>query len=512
MLFNSYPFLFLFLPIALAGFFLLALWQVRAAAVWLVMASLFFYGWWDVRFLAVLAPSVLFNYLAGRRLGALARAGRDRPRRWLLFAAVTANLALLGYFKYANFFVGSVTALLGGGQSPFNIVLPLGISFFTFTQIAFLVDAARGEVDEFDFVHYSLFVTYFPHLIAGPILHHREMMPQFRSPSKYIPTAENFAAAVAYLSLGLAKKCLIADSFAPDASFVFQSAHHGDAIGAVTAWRGAIAYTLQLYFDFSGYCDMGMGVSRMFGMRMPFNFNSPYQAVGIIDFWRRWHMTLSRFLRDYLYFPLGGNRRGPRRRYVNLMVTMLLGGLWHGANWTFVLWGGLHGLYLIVNHSWQAMRPAAALSRVPSVIRIGVSVAVTFSAVVVAWVVFRAPDAATAGRLLAAMAGANGLHPVNAVSIPVSLTGGFEHFNLSPKWGRLFDMLFYATTLAIVFALPNTQQLIEGNWLGTGGSPAPAQRSRLWRSDLAWGVAIGAIGVMAIMSFTRTSEFLYFQF
>jgi alginate O-acetyltransferase complex protein AlgI len=512
MLFNSYPFLLMFLPIALAGFYLIARWRARAAAAWLVAASLFFYGWWDVRFLALLVPSIVVNYLAGRSLGRFAAAGLDRPKRWLLAGVIAGNLLVLGYFKYVNFFMASANAVFAGHLGPLDVILPLGISFFTFTQIAFLVDASRGEVRRFDFTHYSLFVTWFPHLIAGPILHHGEMMPQFRSSPIYRPSAENFAVGLAYLTFGLAKKCLIADHFAPDAAVAFAAAHQGAAIGALAAWQGALAYTLQLYFDFSGYCDMAVGLSRMFGIRLPFNFNSPYQAVGIIDFWRRWHMTLSRFLRDYLYIPLGGNRRGPARRYLNLAITMLLGGLWHGANWTFVVWGGLHGLYLMINHGWRAARPAGALARVPLALRARVSAALTFAAVLAAWVVFRASDLTSAGHLFAAMAGMQGFDPANGVAMPSPMAGWLDVLGLSPGSARRLDLLRYAAALAVVFALPNTQQIIEGHGIAGDGALAGPLLRIAWRGNFAWGAALGLAGAAALVTFTRVSEFLYFQF
>lgn len=512
MLFNSYPFLLMFLPVTLAGFFALACWRARAAAMWLIAASLFFYGWWDVRFLGLLVPSVLVNYNAGRALGRLAAAGRERQKRRLLAAVIAANLLALGYFKYADFFLTSVNSAFGGHVGLLHVILPIGISFFTFTQIAFLVDAARGEVSAFDIVHYGLFVTWFPHLIAGPILHHGEMMPQFRAASTYAPSGENFAIGLSYLAIGLAKKCLIADFFAPDAAIAFGAAHQSATIGAVAAWQGALAYTLQLYFDFSGYCDMAVGLSRMFGIRLPFNFNSPYQAVGIIDFWRRWHMTLSRFLRDYLYIPLGGNRHGSARRYLNLSITMLLGGLWHGASWTFVVWGGLHGVYLIVNHGWRALRPADALARLPLALRATLSAAITFLAVTLAWVVFRAPDLATAGRLMAAMTGAYGFAPAGGPAMPSPLAGWSDVLGLSGGSARLLDLLRFAVALAAVFALPNTQQIIEGAVAGAGKAAAWPRVRVAWRSNLAWGAALGLLGATALVMFTRVSEFLYFQF
>lgn len=356
MLFNSYTFLFLFLPVTLLVFFRLGKYSHPLAGLWLFVASLFFYAWWNPAYVGLLLASIAFNYAVGRALVKEQSSGRAKVKKSVLIFGLVTDLGLLAYFKYANFFVSSTDALLGQGWQLDPIILPLGISFFTFTQIAFLVDAYRGEIKEANFIHYGLFVTYFPHLIAGPVLHHKEMMPQFARATTYRLHWENFALGFTLFSIGLFKKVVLADGIAPFANALYSAASHGTVLTFLEAWAGALAYTFQLYFDFSGYTDMALGISCLFGVRLPVNFNSPYKAVNIIDFWRRWHMTLSRFLRDYLYFPLGGNRKGPVRRYMNLIATMLLGGLWHGAGWTFVLWGGLHGLYLVINHAWHGLR------------------------------------------------------------------------------------------------------------------------------------------------------------
>jgi len=389
-LFTTATFAFLYLPVVLAGFYLLGRWSQGWAAAWLFAASVFFYGWWIPEFTLLLLGSIVINFYSGQRLAASAIAGKA-SRAWLT-AGIVFNLGLLAYFKYANFFVDNFTALLGVHWRLGAVVLPIGISFYTFTQIAFLVDAWHGKVNETRPVHYGLFVTYFPHLVAGPVLHHAQMMPQFARAEVYRFDGANFAAGLTIFCVGLFKKVVLADGVAPYADAVFNPADHGLGPGQAEAWIGALAYTFQLYFDFSGYSDMAIGLSWMFNVRLPFNFDSPYKARSISDFWRRWHISLSTFLRDYLYLPLGGNRKGPRRRYVNLAITMVLGGLWHGASWSFVLWGALHGAYLMFNHGFRAMteslgwRGALDASRGFAVL----AWALTFLCVVVAWVFFRA--------------------------------------------------------------------------------------------------------------------------
>lgn len=515
MLFNSFAFLFGYLPIVLAGYFLLdrltssASWRL-APAVWLALASLFFYAWWDVRYLPLLLASICVNYGAGRLIGARAGAARKR----VLVAALVLNLSLLAYYKYANFFIDSVNAVAvaagaGAGSLPWSgldIILPIGISFFTFTQIAFLVDCYRGEVREYRFIHYVLFVSYFPHLIAGPVLHHRDMMPQFADPANAHPRAANFAIGLSIFTIGLAKKVLIADNLSPLAMPVFAA---GATPTLIEAWIGVLAYTFQLYFDFSGYSDMAIGLSRLFGVKLPLNFNSPYKAANIADFWRRWHMTLSRFLRDYLYIPLGGSHHGEAMRYRNLMLTMLLGGLWHGAGWTFVIWGGLHGLYLVLQQAWQRLFGAARAHWWPTLL--------TFLAVMLAWIFFRAPDVATAWDISGALVGANG------VSLPRGLAShaaSLAQWGLHPafdgiRWIELagpgLPVLLGAMLLA--FKAPNTQEIfflyepaIERIFQPTG------RWAFSWRPTRRWSVGFAALFVACIFGMNRVTEFLYFQF
>jgi alginate O-acetyltransferase complex protein AlgI len=481
MLFNSAAFIFLYLPIVLIGTFALARFRPGWIIGFLALASFAFYAGWDWRFLPLLLLSILGNYLIGLRIVASAR-GR---KGWLAFG-VTADLLVLGVFKYAAFFAATGATLLGRPAPELGIILPLGISFFTFTQIAFLVDAYRGETHSKRPDSYALFVSYFPHLIAGPILHHGEMIPQFERKGAFRFDWENIAVGLTIFAIGLFKKVVLADGIAVFAKPSFDAAAAGHDVTSAAAWLSALAYTLQLYFDFSGYSDMAIGLSRLLGVQLPLNFNSPYKAVSAIDFWRRWHMTLSRFLRDYLYFPLGGNRRGPARRYVNLMIVMLLGGLWHGAGWTFVIWGGLHGLYLCINHAWRAF---AGADRMPSVM----GRALTFLAVLIAWVVFRSADLGTAIRLWSAMLGITA-----AQAAPIVLEG----------W------LACLLLLGIAWFAPNTQQIMARYRPGLDtAAVAPARWS--WRPSLAAVVATGAVLAPALyfIVFTdRVSDFLYFQF
>jgi alginate O-acetyltransferase complex protein AlgI len=403
MLFNSPFFIFIFLPITLLGFYLIGgLGHYRIAMSWIVGASFFFYGWWNTTYTVLLLVSILFNYAASISL----IESRDKKT---LIAGVAVNLGLLGYFKYSNFFIDNINVLMGSDIVFDRVILPLAISFFTFQQITYLVDSYRGESKEYSFLHYCLFVTFFPQLIAGPIVHHREMLPQFAKDDLYRLKSENLVVGATIFIIGLFKKIVIADGVAAYASPVFETAELGMTLTFVEAWSGGLAYTFQLYFDFSGYSDMAIGIGRMFGIVLPVNFFSPYKATSIIEFWRRWHMTLSRFFRDYLYIPMGGNREGSIRSMLNVFVAMLLGGLWHGASWTFVIWGGLHGGCLIINHGFRSLRRSLGhdLSKT-NIFGQGISWILTFLFVAMAWVIFRADSVGGAQNILQAMIGVNG--------------------------------------------------------------------------------------------------------
>ena len=407
MLFNSQVFILLFLPATLAATYAAGAHR-RSRQLVLVFASLVFYAAWNWRYVPLLVGLTLLNWI----LAALH--GRDGRRVWLN-AAIALNLLVLGVCKYANFFAANLAFLAGDVHAPWRIVLPLGISFFVFQKISYLVDLRRGDRRHYGLLDFFEFVTFFPQLIAGPIVRHHEIIPQFARPLPAPDTAENLSRGLLLFTIGLAKKAGIADTIAVNPDALFAAAAAGHAPGLLAAWVAAVTYALQIYFDFSGYSDMAIGLARMFGLRFPFNFDAPYRACSLRDFWRRWHITLSRFLRDYVYIPLGGNRRGRRRELANLVVTMLLGGLWHGAAWTFVAWGGLHGVGLVVNH-----RVAARGWRVPRAAAWGL----TTVFVLASWVLFRAPDFGTAARMLAGMAGLNGtLEPVHVRNAVVVLIG-----------------------------------------------------------------------------------------
>jgi len=438
MLFNSYEFIFLFLPIVLIGFFLIGgKGHHRIAISWLVAASLFFYGWWNPAYLGLMLASIFFNYAIGISLVS------GKPSKPLLIFGIIANLGALGYFKYANFFVDNLNYIASTNFHLETIILPLAISFFTFQQITYLVDAYRGETREYNFLHYGLFVSFFPQLIAGPIVHHREMLPQFSNNSIYKPNHENLAIGFIFFFIGLFKKVVIADGLAIYASPIFIMVANGDAISFSQAWSGALAYTFQLYFDFSGYSDMAIGLARMFGVKLPLNFHSPYKAINIIDFWKRWHMTLSRFLRDYVYIPLGGNRKGKTRRYINLMIAMLVGGLWHGAAWTFVMWGALHGIYIVINHAWHGIRRKLGHNLDNStILGRGISWLLMFIAVVIGWVFFRSENFNSAILIIETMFGLS----------------GFDFPELGIEWNIWYFILL---SFLLVKLMPNTQQIMN---------------------------------------------------
>ena len=496
MLFSSFTFLFQFLPATVLAFAAARRHSPRAGIMVLAGASLFFYGAWRPVYLLLLLASVAVNFGLGLRME------DPRRRRAIGTFGVALNLAVLGYFKYTNFIFESLNTLTGAPLPFFNVVLPLGISFFTFQQIAYLVDVMRGVPVERDIVSYTLFVSFFPHLIAGPLVHHAEMIPQFKR-SRSGRSAVLAARGLSIFAAGLFKKVVIADNLAQFVSPVFA---HLDAGGGVTtpwAWLATLAYTLQIYFDFSGYSDMAIGLALLFGIRLPVNFRSPYQAISITEFWRRWHITLSRFLRDYLYIPLGGNRLGEQRRYLNLMLTMLLGGLWHGAGWNFLIWGGLHGVYLCINHLWRggAGKPAAGLTA-----RL-LGWAITFFAVVLAWVFFRARTLAGAWQMLAALFG------FEAGSSAFASPGILRVMDLPVLVGEQQLLLFGSGAVALALAaalfLPNVSRLF--GYREYRHAPERAAMLR-WRPTAAWALLSALAYAISLFGMWQRLEFLYFQF
>lgn len=482
MLFNSFEFLFLFLPGILAAYYLARRYVSHLAALFVLnVGSLLFYSWWDIGNLPLLVFSVVTNHLIAR---SMVRWG-TQP---FLALGIAFNLILLGFFKYADFFIRNVNALTPLDITPLEIGLPLAISFFTFQQISFLVDIARTRTTPGHLFSHMLFVSFFPHIIAGPIVQHHQIAAQFADKKRKDDIWDNLGVGLTIFAVGLAKKVLIAENIEPFASAVFAGAERGDAPGLIAAWTGAVAYSLQIYFDFSGYSDMALGLARCLGYRLPVNFNGPYKSASVVEFWRRWHITLSHFLRDHLYIPLGGNRRGEARRSLNLMTTMLLGGLWHGAAWTFVIWGGLHGLALMVNHYWARYGPKDWFTGRKRVI----AVLLTFIFTTVAWVFFRAESFSGAGAVLAGMAGLNGLGdgaPVEA-------------------------LLWVAFALAIVWSLPDTPEafshVIDDQTLKDAQiAPKPGPR---WRFGPATAAAAAGFLLLCVLNAWKTSEFIYYSF
>ena len=496
MLFSSFSFLFQFLPATILAFAAARRHSTRAGIMVLVAASLVFYGAWRPIYLLLFGSSVGINFLLGIAME------NPQARRAVGMCGVVLNLAVLGFFKYANFLLDSLRDVIGAPLPHLDVILPLGISFFTFQQIAYLVDVMRGAKVERDIVSFTLFVSFFPHLIAGPLVHHAEMIPQFKR-ERLGRSASLAAQGWAVFVAGLFKKVAIADNLAQFANPLFSHVDVGGSVPTEWAWLAILAYSLQIYFDFSGYSDMAIGLALMFGIRLPVNFRSPYKATSIIEFWRRWHITLSRFLRDYLYIPLGGNRFGVGRRYINLMLTMLLGGLWHGAGWTFLIWGGLHGVYLVVNHQWRDRKrkwPEGTAGQAFAWLS-------TFLAVVIAWVFFRAKTLVGAKQMLASLAGlkttgsaftSEGI--LRVMDLPV-LVG--EGWLLIIGWGSV------ALTLAIALILPNVAQTFRYREYRR----APESRSFLiWRPTLAWALLCAVALAVSLFGMWQRLEFLYFQF
>jgi len=487
MLFNSYEFIFLFLPITFFIYFYLSSKRlIVGAKAFLVFASLFFYSWWNIIYLPLILSSILFNFAIGVSLSKDNVLKNKLSKKTILTFAILCNLLLLGYFKYTDFFISNANIILNSNIDLLHIILPLGISFFTFTQIAYIVDAYRGEVKEIDYLNYSLFVTFFPHLLAGPILHHKEIMPQFNHPKSFVKNYKNIAVGIFLFSIGLFKKVVIADTFAVWATNGFDKA---EVLNLIEAWATSLSYTFQLYFDFSGYTDMAIGIALLFNIKFPINFNSPYKATNIQDFWRRWHITLSRFLKDYIYIPLGGNRKGETRTYLNLFFTFLIGGLWHGAGWTFIFWGFLHGAALVIHRAWQKL--GFKLNTV-------LAWFITFNFINISWIFFRAKDWDSAIKVLSSMFGFNDIVLPEKIAIKLNFLSNYGisfgevtmHIGDNNK-----SFIWILITFVLILFFRNSMEQMKS-----------------FSKNIKLVILTAFLLSVGILSLAKASEFLYFNF
>lgn len=528
MLFNSYVFIFAFLPVALLGFFLISRFNRNLGMFWLFCASLFFYGWWNPAFVILILVSIFVNY--GFFLW-LTRPDHRSPiiARCVLAAGILFNLGVLGYYKYTDFMIANLNHYTSSFFILQHIILPIGLSFYTFEQIACLVDSYHGDVKRGNLLEHCIFISFFPRLIAGPIVRYQEIIPQFKKHETYHLHYSNISIGLTIFFIGLFKKVVLADNIAVYANIVFEAAGKGVQLTLFEAWFGALAYTFQLYFDFSGYTDMAIGLARMFNIILPLNFYSPYKAKSIIEFWRCWHMTLSRFLRDYLYIPLGGNRKGEIRRYVNLMSTMLLGGLWHGAGWTFVLWGGVHGIYLIINQAWRHIGVKLGLK--PPVryqwLTDRFAQSLTFVGVVFAWVLFRAKSLSEAKAVFDGMIGGHISMPKLMMtklgslgdilaSKGIKFTGAFPNVVSQFPDGQITAIFIVAISFMIIWFLPNTSEFMSNykpvlNHHGVAETASFSLKLQ-WRPNLAWFLFIFIIAAYSLSDLDHVREFLYYQF
>lgn len=525
MLFNTHTFVFLYMPLVLFGFFLLGRINHVYAAGWLALASLFFYGYWNPAYIGLLMGSVACNYTFGLWIAKADVQQKTFRKKHLLLFSIAANLLLLAYYKYANFFLNNVNLVAGTHFSLGEIILPLGISFFTFTQIAFLIDTYQGKAKEYNFVHYTLFVTFFPHLIAGPVLHHKDMMPQFGHASTYRFSFENMAIGLTIFFIGLFKKVIIADSVAAYVGPIFSAPVTGIQLSPIEAWSGSLCYTMQLYFDFSGYSDMAIGLSRMFGIILPLNFHSPYKSTNIIDFWQRWHISLTNYIKEYLYTPItltftrmGFGKPAVIETLYSLVIPtisiFLILGLWHGANWNFILFGGMHGMLLVINHIWRKRR--FWKKKKYSFPERAVFWLITFLAVNLTFVMFRADSIGTAISIYKAAFGFNGfvlpdawLHKWGVIGHWLATHG----LNFGPTNGLIGDGAanwIWILTLIVLLA-PNTQQIMQ-HYKPALGVPAMTPTRLAWQPTIKAFVLVWLLGFIAIINLSKESVFLYFQF
>lgn len=524
MLFNSFIFVFLFLPVTLVVFYAAAQYGRRPAVAWLVVASIIFYGWWEPAFVILLLSSIMWNYLIG--LGIQSSKGSEKKQSLLLTMGITVNLIVLFYYKYLDFVFDRLEKIgINIDIDTSGIILPLGISFYTFTQIAYLIDCRADIARGRRLLDYFLFVTFFPHLIAGPILHHREMMPQFEDPSTYKFKLKNLLVGLVIFVIGLSKKVLIADPLSPVVGLGFDTVFK--QVSFFEAWSVVLAYSMQLYFDFSGYSDMAIGLACMFGIKFPANFNSPYKATSIIEFWQRWHMTLTRYLTLYLYNPIAlsiTRRRARRREAIGprgaatlegfiwmiafpTIVTMFLSGVWHGAGVNFIIFGILHAIYLTINHAWRVFRPAkeaGEATRWVRIARILASWLLMYLAVLVAQVFFRAPYFHNAVDILSAMAGLNGLS-ADLTGLDVNAVAALNTM-LAPE-----TQMKVGFAMLLALAAPNALELMAKYEPVLEKVSKEASEIRIELTPR-WGVAVGGVAALAVLSMAGATEFLYFQF
>lgn len=512
MLFNSIEFLFFFLPIVLIGFRLLQHFGNRTAVtVWLTLASFFFYAWWNPVYLVLLGLSIGVNY----SLGLYLNRSEGAAQKFVLALGVLFNLGLLAWFKYANFFIENIQSVANLGFNFSYIILPLAISFYTFQQITYLVDTSKKLTSPHGLLDYCLFVSFFPQLIAGPIVHHKEMFQQFSQIDQPGDLARDLSVGGTILVIGLFKKVVIADSFGLFATPLFSMAANGDPVHSFDVAVASLSYALQLYFDFSGYSDMAIGLACLFGIKLPVNFYSPFRAQNISDFWRMWHATLSRFLRDYVYTPLGGFLCSPRRQRFNLFMTMFAGGVWHGAGWTFVVYGLCHGIYVVIHQLWR-IKVSGPLELIGRPSYRAAAQLFTFVIIVLTLVVFRADSVNSALRLYKGLFDATGwilspaylteLQATNAYSISQMLLPGLSMASLVS--------VCIAVAIAVCWLLPSTYQLFARQEVAFDKPVAgrPAVIALEWKPSLAWSAATAVLFILCCLNLTQVSEFLYFQF
>lgn len=519
MLFNSPGFLFVFLPITLVVFYYVRqTFSNQLAYSFLGGASILFYGWWEPWYTVILLVSIMGNYAFHVLI--VGRHAKGLNTRWVLISGVMLNLSMLGWYKYFTFLLINSNEYLGTDYQVLTIVLPIGISFFTFQQIALLVDSSSPTMRRYSFSSYFVFISFFPQLIAGPIVRHDDLIPQFAN--KEPPITEYFTIGLSILIIGLFKKLVLADTLAIYADPMFFDVSNGFDPTFFEAWASVLCYTFQIYFDFSAYSDMAIGLAYLFGIRLPLNFYSPYKAVDIIDFWRRWHITLSEFLRDYLYKALGGNRKSSYRKYTNIFLTMLIGGIWHGAGWNFMVWGLLHGGYVCVAHFWKSIRRRYGLPGIPYYL----SVLMTFLCVSMAWVFFRAPDMDTAMRVLEGLGGLNGfaLSPIYGIVLgpiePVLSAMGWRFDYYPPHFAGIEVVLLIGLCIIICLLLPSTYEVFnEKNIIFRKPDNMTENQSSTiglnavkWNLTWAWALGLGIMAGLGVMFLFRVSPFLYFQF